>query len=126
MIFGSVYITGQAVQTHRDSYLLAHLTVVSVRRPFLGGGILFALGGSSFGFAFADLLYVHEMVGIAAFVGAALVCGWTLGQIRLLSRDLRGSELTGMIWGSYAHLNRLRRDIAAAMRQESIPDGRPS
>ena len=32
MIFGVVRVSGQSVETHRDTYLLSHLTVISVRR----------------------------------------------------------------------------------------------
>ena len=41
MIFGSVSLNENAVVTHRDSYLLKSLSVVSVRRVFLAPGILF-------------------------------------------------------------------------------------
>ena len=117
MIIGFVEIdpATRAVNTHRDSYLLDTLTVVSVRRPLLPGGVLFGAGIGGFGLAFGDLLYAHE-IGLTLAAGAlALGLGWQAGQLKLLSRDLRGTELSGVIWGRYAALNRVRRDIVAAM-----------
>lgn len=43
MILGSVNITQRAVSTHRDSYLLENLSVVSVHRPFLASAVI--IGG---------------------------------------------------------------------------------
>jgi len=123
MIFGSVSIDGQAVNTHRDSYLLPTLSVVSVRRPFLAGSLLFTGGFGAFALAFADLLYAHETRIIGGTIMAVLLAGLWIGQLKLLSRDLRGSELAGVIWGSYGHLNRVRLKIVRAMRCFS-PEGR--
>ncbi|MEM8625375.1 MAG: hypothetical protein AAGG47_17885 [Pseudomonadota bacterium] len=119
MIFGSVRLHGRAVETHRDSYLLSTLTVISVRRPFLVGGALFALGSGGFAAAFRDLLYPAELVGIGVFAVLSLLVGLRLAQIQLFSRDLRGSELAGMIFGTYGHLNRVRHEITDAMRDQA-------
>lgn len=116
MIFGKVSIEGQAVHTHRDSYMLPHLTVVSVRRPFMAGALIFSLGFGGFGYSFGDLLYEEEIKIIVMGCAGALILGLWVGQLKLLSRDLRGSELAGMIWGTYGHLNRIRTKIARAMR----------
>ncbi len=48
MLIGSVKVEKDAVVTHRDSYLLANLTVVSVRRPFFAMAAM--LGGLFAGF----------------------------------------------------------------------------
>jgi len=119
MIFGSVVIDNASVNTHRDSYLLPNISVVSVRRPFLAGALMFAAGFSGFGFAFSDLLYPSEIKTILGGIAVALFAGIWLGQLKLLSRDLRNSELSGAIWGSFNHLNRIRYEIITAMR--SIP-----
>lgn len=116
MIFGSVNVTPHAVETHRDSYRLEDLSVISTRRPLLGAASLFALGFGGFTAAFADLLFDHEITAIIGTCAAVLLVAVWLGQLKLLSRDLRGSELSGVIWGSYRHLNRLRRDIGEALR----------
>ena len=115
MIIGSVIIEGRAINTHRDSYLLENLSVVSVRRPMLLPSLMFALGIGGFGFAFADLLYSHEILIVAAAVLVGLLLGVWLGQLKLLSRDLRGSELSDVIWGSYTRLNSVRRQIITAI-----------
>lgn len=117
MIIGHIHIDVEngAVNTHRDSYLLDSITVVSVRRPFLIGGLSCGAGFAAFTAAFGDLLYPHE---IAFTLGAAItacVAGFYAGQLKLLSRDLRGSELSDVIWGRYASLNATRLRIARAM-----------
>ncbi len=118
MIFGTVTITPRAVETHRDSYQLAHLTVISVRRPLLAGSILGAGGMGAFALAFGDLLYAYEIAGMAATAMLSLLAGFRLARIRLLSRDLRGSELSCLIWGSWGRLQRVRREIVAAMENQ--------
>lgn len=123
MIFGSVRVAGKSVETHRDSYLLSHLTVISVRRPLLGGGCLFATGGAGFALSFSDLLYPGEIAALAGFSLGAVLAGVFTGQIQLLSRDLRGSELSCMIWGSYGHLNRIRREIGSALQDGARKEG---
>ena len=116
MIIGSVEIDNASVNTHRDSYLLPNITVVSVRRPFLAGSLICAAGFGGFGIAFADLLYPREIQFIIGGIVSSLFAGIWLGQLKLLSRDLRNSELSGAIFGSYNHLNRIRREIITAMR----------
>lgn len=123
MIFGSVRVAGKSVETHRDSYLLSHLTVISVRRPLLGGGCLFATGGTAFALSFSDLLYPGEIAALCGFSLCAVLAGFVVGQIQLLSRDLRGSELSCMIWGSYGHLNRIRREIGNALQDGARKEG---
>lgn len=117
MILGHVQVDREngAVNTHRDSYLLKSLTVVSVRRPFIEGGMLFGAGYAGFILAFGDLLFWYEIALTLAAAGTALLVGFRVGQLKLLSRDLRGSELSGVIWGSYADLNAVRRDIVRAI-----------
>lgn len=115
MIIGFVKVNKNAVVTHRDSYILANLSVVSVRRPFLAGAML--LGGTflGFGMAFGDLLYTHEIATISAVSIAAILAGSQVGQLSLLSRDLRGSELSGAVWGKYSSLQTVRSDIVTAL-----------
>ncbi|SDU42463.1 hypothetical protein [Stappia sp. ES.058] len=115
MIFGHLHIDERSVSTHRDSYLLPTLSVVSVRRPLLAPALILAGGISGFAAAFSDLLYPGEIeacIGIA--IGAAF-SGFHLAQLQLLSRDLRGSELTGAVWGTRGELDAKRREIVAAL-----------
>lgn len=117
MILGYVVVDSQrrTLDTHRDSYLLDTLTVVSVRRPFLVGGSLFSVGLVAFSAAFCDLLYLHEVAAVVTSATVLAVAGWEVGQLKLLSRDLRGSELSDAIWGRYGRLNSVRRQITKAM-----------
>ena len=118
MILGSINITKRAVSTHRDSYLLENLSVVSVRRPFLPGASIIGGGLAGFALAFADLLYAHELTLLAGSLVVALLFGLQAGQLKLLSRDLRGSELSGAIWGQYARLNQIRMQIITALSSD--------
>lgn len=122
MIIGYVDVNAEdgAVETHRDSYLLDNLTVVSVRKPFLAGGLLFGLGFVGFTLVFGDLLFMHEIgMTLGASLGA-LVAGLSLGQMKLLSRDLRGSEISTVIFGSFGELNKKRRDIVRAIAARKV------
>ena len=105
----------ECVTTHRDSYLLHNLTVVSVRKPFLPAGMLFGAGFAGFTYAFSDLLYPAEIATTLGLSALALTVSWQIGQLKLLSRDLRGSELSGVIWGRFASLNRRRQEIVHAV-----------
>lgn len=116
MILGSVHVSEKAVTTHRDSYLLGSISVVSVRRPFFGGAILIAFGLTVFTLAFGDLLYVGEIISFAMAIALIVFAGAQIGQLKLLSRDLRGSDLSDAIWGQCSHLNMIRREIVG-MRQ---------
>ncbi|MGB7433204.1 MAG: hypothetical protein WA921_12130 [Ahrensia sp.] len=116
MIIGSITVDDDSVNTHRDSYLLANLSVVAVRRPFFGMAVLYGVGLGGFAASFADLLYSSELITISSAIGFITLVGWNVGQLKLLSKDLRGSELSDVIWGSYDELNRVRRQIAGAMR----------
>ncbi|PHR55176.1 MAG: hypothetical protein COA47_14360 [Robiginitomaculum sp.] len=122
-VFGNVDIDSASVETHRDTYLLHNISVVSVRRPFLAGALMCSAGFGGFGIAFSDLLYPAEIGFIIGGIIASVFAGIWLGQLKLLSRDLRNSELSDAIWGSYSQLNRIRRDIVSAIRC-ATPEGK--
>ena len=117
MVLGFVDIdrTNGTINTHRDSYVLENLSVFSVRRPFLPAGLLFGVGFAGFALVFGDLLYGHEMLLALTGASIAMILGAQVGQLKLLSRDLRGSELADAVWGRYADLNRIRREIVDAL-----------
>lgn len=116
MIIGSVDVTDGAVVTHRDSYLLSHLTTVSVRRPYMASGILFSGALIGYGIAFLDLLYLSEVLFLLGVSAAISLFGFRAGQLTLLSRDLRGSELASAIWGDHKRLQAIRREIVSALK----------
>ena len=82
---------------------------------------MFAGAGAAFSASFIDLLYAGEVITISIASVLILFLGWWLGQLRLLSRDLRGTELSGVVWGSYRHLNRVRFGIVSAMHEAGFP-----
>lgn len=84
----------------------------------IGGGL------SGFSLAFNDLLYPGEMIFLIATGLIVLLGGFLLGQLKLLSRDLRGSELVDVVWGFYPHLNRIRHEIAAHLVSENRRENR--
>ncbi|MEO1222243.1 MAG: hypothetical protein AAFY42_12995 [Pseudomonadota bacterium] len=116
MIVGFVNLDADSVNTHRDSYLLKNLTVVSVRRPFFAAGLLFGIGALSFVTAFSDLLYLHEMAVMTALAAFCLLSGYGIAQLKLISRETKGTELAGAVWGSYPALQTVRQEIVAAIR----------
>lgn len=116
MIIGSITVDDGSVNTRNKSYLLHDLSVVAVHHPFWGMAVLYGVGLGGFATAFADLLYFSEMATLILAAFLIVMAGWHVGQLKLLSRDLRGSELSDVIWGSYSELNHLRRQIAVAMR----------
>ena len=124
MIFGSISVTDKSVDTHRDSYLIEQLSVVSVRRPFMAGALL--IGGSLTAFVvrFNDLLYMREVATLSTIGFLLLAVGWRLGQLQLLSRDLRGSELSGVVYGDAGRLNRIRRQIVRAIQIQKSGEAR--
>ncbi len=120
MIFGHVEVSDGAVSTHRDSYLLKNLTVVSVRRPFFAGSLLAAAGALGFAAAFADLLYLFEIACLTGFAVLAMLGGHTVAQLKLLSRETKGTELADAVWGTYSALQRERLKIAGALREDKL------
>lgn len=111
VIFGTVKVEGSSVRTHRDSYLLASLSVVSTRRPFLGASLLVGVFALGFTISFWDLLYPTEIATTAALPLVGIFLASQIGLLSLLSRDLRGSELSGVIWGHYHELTKVRLEI---------------
>lgn len=112
------------LETHNDDYILRNVTAVSVRRPVLAPGAAAAIGLGGFVAVFADLLYLQESASLAGIACLSLLAGWEVGQLKLLSRDLRQSDLSGVIWGRYRALNAKRRGIikavAAARNEETV------
>lgn len=117
MIAGRIVIdrNSRTLHTHRDSYRLDGLTVVSVRRPFQPAGIVIALLAGGFSFQFGELLYPGELLTALGLAIASLALGLQIGRLSLLSRDLRGSPLGGVVWGRAASLHSVRHRIIAAL-----------
>lgn len=113
MILGKLALGANALHTHNDSYVLQSVSAVSTRRPFLASAVVVSIFLTLFGVGFADILFAGELLALAIFVGVAL----TLGQLRLVSRDLRGSPIADAVYGTYRHLNRLRPQIADAVER---------
>ena len=123
MILGSIAVQDGAVLTHRDSFILSNVSVVSVRRPYLAGAVLLSGGFIGFVATFADLLYPDEAMAVVAGVLSLLIIGFNAAQLTLLSRDLKGTELTSAVWGTAGDLHKARARIVAE-RQRSLD--RPS
>lgn len=124
MVFGSVSINRRkgVVRTHRGWYLLRPSTVIAVHRPLLPGGLLFGTGFCGFAVMFADLLWPAEIALILAAAMGALAVGLRMGRLSLLSRDLRGSEFSTLVWGTVGALNVLGAQIEAAMPSSAEGD----
>ena len=122
MIFGTAFINEETgcLETNNDSYPLLVNTTYSVSRPFLATGIVISASLAGFCFAFGDLIYLHEfgIIGVFALIG--LLVGRNLAQLVLINRDLRGSDQSVALWGTYAHLNRIRKKAAATARKHRV------
>ena len=120
MIIGSLKITSKAVITHRNSYVLEKLSVVSVERPFLAEGFLLAGALGAFGVGFYDLLYPAEKLTLVISIAASLGAALQIGRLSLLSRDLKGSAMSGAIWGQPKDLQQIRQQIADALLAQNL------
>lgn len=117
MIFGKAEIrvteTGsRELETNNDTYALTPNTTFSVLRPFRVSGIGIAVLLSAFGIAFTDLLKPGELWIISGCAALSFVAGNSLAHLVLTNRELRGTDLSTAVWGTYRHLNRVRRQIA--------------
>ncbi|GEM_PF-1352188 len=120
LILGSVEINDKAIITHRDSYLIQNLTVVSVRRPFLAPALLMGGAFTIFCLGFMDLLYTYEIVVAVILASVSVIAGVKLGRLQLLSRDLKNTELSGAIWGEHRALQIIRARIVEAMKDHEV------
>lgn len=111
MNFNTAKIQNKTLVTHRSSYLLSSISAADVQRPILSIALAPAIGSCAFCWAFRDILYPVEIASIASGVIALLVVGTRIGQLKLVSRDLRGSELSGAVWGSTKHLKSIHAEI---------------
>lgn len=119
-ILGSVEVKDDAVVTHRDSYLLQNLSVVSVRRPFLAPALVIGCAFTVFGLGFVDLLYAGEVITLCIAVPVILLLGFRAGQLQLLSRDLKNTELSGAVWGDHSALQSIRYEIVEALHAAKL------
>ncbi len=114
MIIGDIKVTATSLITHRDTFSLNKLTVVSVRRPLLSIAFVLSLALGGFVWAFHELMYTHEMVTVLVFCALALLIAANLAQLSVLSLDLKGTELSSAAWGHPKALNAARHEIVAA------------
>lgn len=117
MVFGTLTVGETALHTHNDSYILEGIKAVSTSRPFLSSGVMISVLTTIFGIGFNDILYVGELAAVGTVASVSLILGLKIGQLRLISRDLAGAHATDAVYGTYAHLNRERRKIAAAVER---------
>jgi hypothetical protein len=117
MIFGQLIIKDAVLHTHRDSFILEGIKKVSIYRPFLSSGMMFASLAGLFAVGFADILYPGELVLLGSVASAGMGFGLNLAQLRLISRDLGVSEAPDAVYGTYAHLKRERLRISSAVAE---------
>lgn len=117
MVFDFISVNDKAVSTHRDSYLLSKISVVSVRRPFLAGTALLSMGAFGFTASFSDILFSHEKAVLVGGSILVMLAGYQIGQLKFVSRELSGNPLADVIYGRYAALNAIRLKIAGKMEE---------
>tara|TARA_R110002072_G_scaffold150788_2_gene299372 strand:- start:10023 stop:10394 length:372 start_codon:yes stop_codon:yes gene_type:complete len=114
MIFGKLEI-GKTLETHRGSYVLAGISAISTHRPFFSTGLVVGGLSTTFALGFRDILWPGELLALSCITVASVAAGMSIGQLRLVSRDLRGSPMADAVYGTYPDLNRRRREIADAI-----------
>ncbi len=122
MFFDTAKIRGNTLVTHRSSFLLDRITAADVQRPLLSMSAIPVAGAYAFCIAFMDILYAGE---IATVIGGAIACligGASIGQLKLVSSDLRGSEVSGAVWGSYRHLKSIHQEITCVWDAKEVSD----
>jgi hypothetical protein len=116
MVFSKIEIVNGVLHTSNDSYPLTPNTTFSAPRPFRAMGIVTALMISAFGVAFSDLLFWNELGIVTLSAAACFFLGNTIAHLLIVNSDLRGSDLSVAAWGTYRHLNQVRRELADAAR----------
>lgn len=117
---GSITVNEKAISTHRNSYMLDKITVVSVTRPLLSAACIFGGGGIAFTISFSNLLFWGEIISIVAMSLAAIWLGFQVAQLKLLSRDMASSSMGDVIWGQYSVLNDIRLQIAGKLTSQGM------
>lgn len=115
MIFGKLELHDTTLETKNDDYVLASITAVSTRRPFLSAGLLIGALTGTFTGAFFDILHIEEIAALCAVTTMSLTGGWSIGKLQLVSRDLRGTPIADAVYGTYRDLSRWRPKITAAI-----------
>lgn len=114
-IIGFIEVKEDAVVTHRDSYFFRNLSVVSVRRPLFAPAVLLSGPLVLFVFGFGDLLYGREIAAIVIAILLMMLVGVKLGQLQLLSRDLKNTDLSHAVWAEHSTLQKARAEIVHAL-----------
>lgn len=115
MNFNKVKTTPNAVENRGDTYLSASLSVVSVRRPLLAPALLLSGAFVGYAAAFIDLLTASEVASILICSAILIFVSSQIGQLKLLSRDLRGSPLSNVSWDYYPRLQKRRHEIVSSL-----------
>ncbi|MGJ8629112.1 MAG: hypothetical protein ACSHXB_19295 [Sulfitobacter sp.] len=122
MFFDTAKIRGNALVIHRNSFLLDRITAADVQRPLLSISAIPAAGAGAFCFAFFDILYAGEIATIACSAVLSLIGGANIAQLKLVSSDLRGSEVSGAVWSSYRHLRNIHAEINSVWNPKDVSD----
>ncbi len=112
MLFSKIEITDGVLDTNNDSYPLIPGTTFTVSRPFKATGFGIAVLLSTYGIAFHNLLRPEEIAIIAGCAAALAIAGNTIGHLSLIHLHLRHANQSVAVWGTYRHLNRVRRQVA--------------
>lgn len=116
MFIGTVEIDAenQLLQTHHTTYRLDVLKVATAPRTYLSSSALLAGLMATFEFAFHDILWPAELAALIVGSASSLIFGWHFTHLTFHSRDLSGAAVTGALFGTHGHLNRIRREVMAA------------
>ncbi|MGH1330688.1 MAG: hypothetical protein ACRBBK_07385 [Paracoccaceae bacterium] len=122
MFLDTAKIDGRTLTTHRSRFLLDRITASDVQRPLLSMASVPTIGATAFTVGFADILYAGEIVALLGSACAWVLLSASIGQLKLVSSDLRGSEVSGAVWGSYRHLKSIHHDITRVWDDKEVSD----
>lgn len=103
-------VTAAYLRTRHKDQALGPITSIRIGRDPFYLSLAVGVGLSLFAFGFADLLYVHEQLGLALAGAATVGSGYAVASLQL------GTHLheRTMLWGAYWRIRRIRNAIIEA------------
>lgn len=117
MIIGTCEVENGELITHRKNYALGPLSEYGVKPAFRAPALLIGGGLATFAISFADILYLKELAFLIITALVITLVGWSLGQLQLLSRDLKNTEESVAVWGTMGDLQKVRRQISEEVKK---------
>jgi len=112
MLLGTIDVRGGYLHSHKASFSLLHEIHFVVRQPFIAPGVAIASFLTSFTLVFGDLMHLFELGVFVCLATLMVAAGLLVARLELINKELHRAETSTLVWGTYWHLNRIRRDLA--------------